>query len=142
MLLLMTNLNKGLFTINQQAVSQSGLKKENYVSMNEAPNHCALSIWFKVLLKYLELIIYVLLLCAHYVPGTDILRTRVVREITYNFYPSSSPYSVRVTKTSNSSSTVCNRIVWKSLKFRITLRVEFLINKILKIFGNFNVLGI
>lgn len=96
---------------NKPANCKSGLKKENYVSMNEAPNHCALSIWFKVLLKYLELIIYVLLLCAHYVPGTDILRTGVVREIRYNFYPSSSPYSVRVTKNSNSSSTICNRIV-------------------------------
>ena len=43
---------------NKPASCKSGLKKENYVSMNEAPNHCALSIWFKVLLKYLELIIY------------------------------------------------------------------------------------
>ena len=82
---------------NKPASCKSGLKKENYVSMNEAPNHCALSIWFKVL-KYLELIIYVLLLCAHYVPDTDILCTGVLREITYNFYPSSSLYNVRVTK--------------------------------------------
>lgn len=83
---------------NKPASCKSGLKKENYVSMNEAPNHCALSIWFKSSSKIFGINYLCSLLCAHYVPGTDNLHTGVVREITYNFYPSSSRYSVRVTK--------------------------------------------
>lgn len=79
--------------------------------MNKVPNNYALSIWFKSFSKILESIIYVLLLSAHYVLGTDILHAGMIRQITYNFHLVSSQYSVKVTKNCNSLNTIGDRIV-------------------------------
>lgn len=73
--------------------------------------------------------IYVLLLSTCDVPGADIPHAGVIRQITYNFYPANSHYSMKVTKNYNSLNTICNRNFGRLLKFRVMLIVEFLINK-------------